>query len=309
MGNEILLVFVIYCTFAYLIAQYLGRNRQIGFGWALFFSFFLSPIGGLIITILSPKDFENNQEPSSTKNIIGWILIVFFSFSVLMKLFTLENVPTEHLSMQINSISIGFGFIGLGYYLILLSKGNILEPIIIEPMDDKDPLETLKSLFDSGVLSETEYIEKLNNYNERFKIEEKQIEDKKQQQQFQKLFDERTIPLIKLIDDAKMQGVITQIEFEKKKEEIISKNSEEIKYILSQKPRFSDISDNIELVNKYEGRVKIFLDRLQPEQLLIYAYGDFQNITREKWEKMLKSEDAKNYKLIIEYKIPKENNP
>lgn len=183
------------------------------------------------------------------------------------------------------------------------------DDVSTQVFEQKDPLETLKSLFDSGVLSETEYIEKLNNYNERFKIEEKQIEDKKQQQQFQKLFDERTIPLIKLIDDAKMQGVITQIEFEKKKEEIISKNSEEIKYILSQKPRFSDISDNIELVNKYEGRVKIFLDRLQPEQLLIYAYGDFQNITREKWEKMLKSEDAKNYKLIIEYKIPKENNP
>ena len=305
MGNEILLVFVIYCTFAYLIAQYLGRNRQIGFGWALFFSFFLSPIGGIIITILSPKNFENNQEPSSTKNIIGWILIVFFSFNVLMKIFTLENVPTEHLSMQINSISIGFGFIGLGYYLILLSKGNIPEPIILEPMDDKDPLETLKSLFDSGVLSETEYIEKLNNYNERFKIEEKQKEDKKQQQQFQKLFDEITIPLIKLIDDAKTQGIITQIEFEKKKEEIISKHSEEIKYILSQKPKFTDIRNNIELVNEYEGRIKILLNDLQPHQLLVYSYGKFNNVTREKWEKMLKSENAKNFKLIAEYKVSK----
>jgi hypothetical protein len=40
---------------SFLIAEYLGSKRNIGFGWSLFFCLFFSPLLGLIITLLSRK--------------------------------------------------------------------------------------------------------------------------------------------------------------------------------------------------------------------------------------------------------------
>lgn len=40
---------------AFLIAEYLGTKRNIGFGWSMFLSILLGPLLGLIITLLSRK--------------------------------------------------------------------------------------------------------------------------------------------------------------------------------------------------------------------------------------------------------------
>jgi len=57
---EKLFFLIINLGICFLIAQYAGTKRKIGFGWSLFFCIFLSPIIGGIITMLSPKVFEEN---------------------------------------------------------------------------------------------------------------------------------------------------------------------------------------------------------------------------------------------------------
>lgn len=44
----------------YLIAK-AGEKRKIGFGWSFFFSIFLTPLIGGIITMLSPKVLDNEN--------------------------------------------------------------------------------------------------------------------------------------------------------------------------------------------------------------------------------------------------------
>lgn len=51
---EIIFVIAINIGICYLIAKS-GEKRKIGFGWSFFFSFFLSPIIGAIITFTSSK--------------------------------------------------------------------------------------------------------------------------------------------------------------------------------------------------------------------------------------------------------------
>ncbi|MCQ2171188.1 MAG: hypothetical protein MJZ17_00315 [Bacteroidales bacterium] len=57
MGGSILFLFinVILC----ILVGRLGKNRKIGFTWSFIFSLLLSPLIGIIITLLSKKrDFE-----------------------------------------------------------------------------------------------------------------------------------------------------------------------------------------------------------------------------------------------------------
>ncbi|MGL4363651.1 MAG: hypothetical protein ACRCSB_00410 [Bacteroidales bacterium] len=55
--KEILLL-AINIGICFLIAN-AGKKRKIGFGWSFFFCLFLSPIIGGIITMLSPKVFDD----------------------------------------------------------------------------------------------------------------------------------------------------------------------------------------------------------------------------------------------------------
>lgn len=119
---EGLVLLVVFGGIAFAIAHFLGRKRQIGFGWSFFFCLFLSPIGGFITTMLSRKYYDPNPEPSKSKKVWGWILIVFFSLSVLGQLMRLGSGNGD--ASALNALFMAIGFIGLGYYLIELSKGK-----------------------------------------------------------------------------------------------------------------------------------------------------------------------------------------
>jgi len=140
---------IIMLIIAFAIAYFLGRKRQIGFGWSLFFCFFLSPLIGFIITMLSRKYYKENPEPSKLKRVIGWILIIFFSFGLLG---TYDNYTHNqnndnyiynqnrynHKGISINDISFSIGFIGLGFYLIGLGKGRSFNSKELVEVNDKD---------------------------------------------------------------------------------------------------------------------------------------------------------------------------
>jgi len=178
------------------------------------------------------------------------------------------------------------------------------DDVSTQVFEQKDPLETLKSLLDSGVLSEDEYEQKINIHYEQLKQEERRKEDETQQKLFEKLFNEKTIPLIKLIDDAKTQGVISETEFLMKKEDIISKYTEEVKFILSHKPKLSDIKFSKKSI-VYKNMLESLLENIQQNDIIVETpSGQFQILTPKEWREIQKSEKASYYKLIAESYIP-----
>lgn len=113
---------LIFVGIAFAIAHFLGRKRQIGFGWSFFFSIFLSFFGGLVVTMLSPKYYEPNPAPSNAKKMCGWAIIILFGLGTLGALF--RTMGNDGDPKALNSLFVGVGFIGLGFYLIELSKGK-----------------------------------------------------------------------------------------------------------------------------------------------------------------------------------------
>jgi len=114
--------------FSFLLAYFFGKKRQIGLGWSLFFCFFLNPIIGFIIILLSRKYADPNPEPSKPKTIAGWALIAIASIVVLGGVNGLivgfpenNNIPV---SMWIGWMFFYIGLIGLGYYMVQLGKGK-----------------------------------------------------------------------------------------------------------------------------------------------------------------------------------------
>ena len=69
-------VLILSVCLSFVVANYLGSKRQIGYGWSLFFCLTLTIVGGLIVTLLSRKyQPDNTTPPSRVKIVIGWILI------------------------------------------------------------------------------------------------------------------------------------------------------------------------------------------------------------------------------------------
>lgn len=122
-----LLLFLISIAIAFLIAHFLGRKRQIGFGWSFFFCVFLSFFVGFIITMLSRKFYNENPSPSKIKKIIGWGLIIVFSMSRLVNL-VMGNNAWSLLFIEV-------GCVGLGVYLIELGKGRNFNKEVLTKID------------------------------------------------------------------------------------------------------------------------------------------------------------------------------
>lgn len=106
---------------AYAIAKFLGTHRHIGFFWSMFFSLLLTPVVGLIITILSPKKTASINDPSPSMVILGRMMIVLFGALFLVTTFGLAN---EIISNRIYGIMLSLGLFGLGVYLVKLGKCN-----------------------------------------------------------------------------------------------------------------------------------------------------------------------------------------
>lgn len=119
---EGLVLLLVFGAFAFAIAHFLGSKRQIGFGWSFFFCLFLSPIIGFIVTMLSRKYYDPNPAPSTAKTVWGWILIIFFSLSLIGQFLRLANSQVN--SGTLNAFFLCIGFIGLGAYLLELAKGK-----------------------------------------------------------------------------------------------------------------------------------------------------------------------------------------
>lgn len=116
---EVLIIIAIYPLFSFVIAYFLGKKRQIGFKWSLFFSLTLLPVSGLIITMLSRKHPKNSKTKSSTKRILGQVILLIAAISFFAFVYTFEFGKSAFSALIPLS-----GIIGLGLYLIDLGDIN-----------------------------------------------------------------------------------------------------------------------------------------------------------------------------------------
>jgi len=122
-----LVILAIFIVISLVISYFLGRKRQIGFRWSLFFCLFLNPIIGLIITLLSRKYYKAKPKPSKGKKIFGQVLAIPFSLFLIPAIFGIINEPNGNFYLaNIQILSFSLGMIGLGGYLMELGKGKIL---------------------------------------------------------------------------------------------------------------------------------------------------------------------------------------
>lgn len=108
-----LIFILIYPIFSFAIAYFLGKQRQIGFKWSMFFCLTLFPITGLIITMLSRKYSYKSKTKGTTKRILGQ-LIVFFGIIFLLWF----DIKFGNHNLKIGTLLPLSGLIGLGLYLI-----------------------------------------------------------------------------------------------------------------------------------------------------------------------------------------------
>jgi hypothetical protein len=107
----LLLIGAIVLTSALLISHFIGRKRQIGFGWSLFLSLFLTPVVGLVVMLLSKKSEEPAPLPMILIRVLGWIVIAYFVYYA------------RYLADGYDLV-ICIGFIGLGIYMDTIGKGG-----------------------------------------------------------------------------------------------------------------------------------------------------------------------------------------
>lgn len=135
---EIFVPLVFYSVLCLAISYFLGRKRHIGLGWSLFFSFFFSPIIGFLVTMLSPKHYDPNPDPSKTKRVMGWIIVVFFGAGLFVSPMAagMEGGAADAMRM----LFFGVGMVGAGAYLIGRGKGNSYSSTAL--VADSDEAET-----------------------------------------------------------------------------------------------------------------------------------------------------------------------
>lgn len=131
----------IFFIFALPISYFLGRTRQIGFGWSLFFCLFLTVFGGFVITMLSRKYYDPNPAPSKAKLVLGWIIGIFFFLISILTIFSIVNsfdsfikVSQTQRLIVLNQIVMTIGLSGLGFYLVGLAKGKKFNSEYSKPM-------------------------------------------------------------------------------------------------------------------------------------------------------------------------------
>ncbi len=114
---------LLYAISALIISFFIGRKRQIGFLWSLFFCCTLTPVLGFLVTIFSIKYDKPNPNYSRSNLQWGYALIVIFAGGMLSQLLKKINDP-QLFYLPLDTIVFQIGMLGLGIYLTQIGYGK-----------------------------------------------------------------------------------------------------------------------------------------------------------------------------------------
>lgn len=130
---KILLGLIINLGLSFIVAHFLGKKRQIGFKWSIFFCLTLTPVIGFIITMVSRKYYSDNPKPSLTKKIFGGFFI-FIAAMAFWGTFDMNYSDAEKFTVNVAQLGLGC----LGYYMIQRGKGKRFDDDLVKIEDNNE---------------------------------------------------------------------------------------------------------------------------------------------------------------------------
>jgi hypothetical protein len=277
----IIIVFIFIAILFYALAELFGRAKHIGRGWT-FFLLMGGLIPGIIALILSPSAKKDHTSGSVYHIVAGWFSIVVLGvIGLIPSLVFLINGFTVK-----GTIGIPLSFIFLGFYLIELGNGRIVNRnpkfyfskifkskislnsnsginiIKTQSISYEEQKKLILELKNNKVLDSSEYENKL-----------KQIELEQEEELLQRTVNKRIKPDLKKLIDLKNANVLTDSEFNVKKDELISSFTEKIKNDSEFKDEITGTKQNaIYLNNEYWYRWDN-VKKSNPLQILIFTIG------------------------------------
>ncbi len=234
---RMLITFIFITILFYAIAELFGRRKHIGRWWT-FFLLMGCLIPGIIALILSPSAKKDQTSGSVYHIVAGWFSIIVLGVIGLIPgiISLISGFGTS------GKIGIPLSFIFLGLYLIELGNGRIVNRnpkfyfsnmfkskislnsnsgvniIKTQSISYEEQKKLILELKNNKVLDSSEYENKL-----------KQIELKEEEELLQRTVNKRIKPDLKKLIVLKNANVLTDSEFNVKKEELISSFTEKIK--------------------------------------------------------------------------------
>lgn len=235
---------------------------------------------------------EEVQSVMNEFNAKGW-RVKDFEWSGFPKLTFLQLLKV----IIITAITLGFCSYWVGFCVIFESTTNQSNDnstnssqadAKIENSVSENELEILAQLKSFGVISESEYNEKVDSL------------------EINKTLNENVSKITALLKTAKIKGVITATEYNEKLNKIVSEEKTKIKEWLSKRPTINNIST--EIINELPGHLKVQLTQKLEEfsnyyfackYVLILSNKKLKLIENERWESMVNNGQAGSDKLIF----------
>lgn len=259
--------------------------------------------------ILSPFFFDNK---------LSYIEFLFFSNIGFLIVRIIIVIYVVLIAKAQNRFQFGWGLLSwLFPFITLIIIGSLNKLADEETKNNQSPtkndtqikelknkLEELKKLYDDGILTIKEYKQKEKEINEDIiKIENniKEEDERKKQSIIDKEVDEKALPFIRQIIDAKNNGLMTEEEFNNKTEEIRKKIRKEIEG--------RPTKDNVpkeeweKLTPFQQNRVETLLEKIDVGEVIVKGPNKIRKYSKIQWEDIVKKGENKIFTIIIKYEI------
>lgn len=153
------------------------------------------------------------------------------------------------------------------------------EPSRLDFHDNNEELSLLKDSLEKGILTQAEYDRKVFD-----------IEVKKHAQ-----------PLLDHIVEMRNKGLLSDNEYLLKEKEIIDKHRVELENYIKNKPKLSDISNDIieKLSAQNKARLERFIEVITPTDLIVLHENKIKLIGIERWNAIIASNMQDKFEIIL----------
>lgn len=197
-----LIYVIIYLLVCVAVAYFIGLEKRIGFSYSFLFSFFLTPIGGIAISLFAQKIKLKKNNHKIFKIIGGLLFYPSFTFAILLMIsFYQESKTTGKKPNISDSIKVKNSFNNGNINKIVYSNGILLAELHsgkFELIDDsllyksftstkqidateakinesKNEINNIENEIDAEIKENKKPVSKINRYNELIKMHNNEV--------------------------------------------------------------------------------------------------------------------------------------